>query len=97
MGTQFTGVITSLKTSAGTIFDPKYGVLAGLNCALFGEDILLVNNVACIQGFKLLFFIRAAFGIAGFGVLFTMYCASCTGARHFKQQEAKSKSKPNED
>jgi recombinational DNA repair protein (RecF pathway) len=48
----------------------------------------MVVNTACTYSLILTFFIRAAFGIAGFGVLFTVCCASCTGVRHFKQMEA---------
>lgn len=85
LGVQFNSVKTGLQNTANAIVDPTYGILAGLNCAIVGEDILLVLNTACTNGFQLMFFIRAAFGIAAFGILATMWCASCTGVRHYKQ------------
>lgn len=85
LGGQFNTVKAGLQSTANAIVDPTYGILAGLNCGIVGEDILLVLNTACTNGFQLMFFIRAAFGIAAFGILVTMWCASCTGVRHYKQ------------
>ena len=48
----------------------------------------MIVNTLCTHGLVLTFLIRTAFGIAGFGILFTMWCATCTGVRHFKQMEA---------
>lgn len=92
-GTAITNVKTNLESTVNSVVDPTYGIMAGLNCAILGEDIFLVINTVCTHGFKLSFFIRAAFGIAGFGILITMYCASCTGVRHFRQADANSKAK----
>lgn len=91
LGTTVAGIKTNLQSTVNTITDPNYGIVAGLNCAIIGEDILLVLNTLCTNGFKLSFFIRLAFGIAGFGVLFSMWCASCTGVRHYRQQQCKSR------
>ena len=85
LGTAFNTVKTNLQSTANAIVDPTYGLLAGLNCAIFGEDIVMVVSTFCSNGFQLMFFIRAAFGIAAFGILFSMWCASCTGVRHYKQ------------
>jgi|JI10StandDraft_1071094.scaffolds.fasta_scaffold77497_1 hypothetical protein len=94
LGAAFNSVTTSFQATADAILDPNYGILVGLNCAVFGDDLLMVIGTACTHGFILTFFIRAAFGIAGFGILFTICCASCTGVRHYKQMEAKKKSNP---
>jgi len=48
----------------------------------------MIVNTACTHSLLLTFLIRTSFGIAGFGVLFTMWCATCTGVRHYKQMEA---------
>lgn len=85
VGTTITNVKNTLSTTADMIMNPTYGIVAGLNCALFGEDINLIIGTTCTQGFKFIFFLRLGFGMAGFGVLFTIWCASCTGVRHYKQ------------
>lgn len=36
LGTTFSGVITALNTALGSVVDPKYGLVAGLNCAILG-------------------------------------------------------------
>ncbi len=36
MGVQFNTVTTGLQATANAIVDPTYGILAGLNCAIFG-------------------------------------------------------------
>lgn len=91
VGVTINNVKTALQGAVDTVTDPNYGIIAGLNCAILGEDLFLVVNSMCVHGFKLSFFIRLAFGIAGFGVLFTVCCASCTGVRHYKQSVINSK------
>lgn len=85
MGASFNSLISTLSNTVNTIIDPQYGIIAGFNCALLGADILMVNNAVCMNGFELLFFFRLAFGMAGFGVLFSLCCITCTGVRHYKQ------------
>lgn len=36
VGAAFDSVISSFETTADSIFDPTYGIIAGLNCAIFG-------------------------------------------------------------
>ena len=36
VGTAFDSVISSFETTADSIFDPTYGIIAGLNCAIVG-------------------------------------------------------------
>lgn len=92
-GIAVTAVKNNLLGTVATVVDPQYGIIAGLNCAIIGEDLFLIVNTVCSHGFKLSFFIRLAFGIAGFGVLFTACCASCTGVRHYKQSMVQKKSR----
>ena len=91
VGTSLDGVIATLTGAVSSIIDPTYGLVAGFNCALLGTDILMVNDVACLNGFTLLFFFRFAFGIAGIAILVALCCSTCTGVRHFKQSVAKAK------
>lgn len=65
-------------------------MIAGFNCRVIGNNLLLINNTACVHGFKMLFFFRIAFGIAGFASLFALCFASFAGVRHYKQGEANS-------
>lgn len=93
VGSSVTTVKNNLVSTVNTVVDPTYGIIAGLNCGIIGEDLFLIVNSVCSHGYKLSFFIRLAFGIAGFGILFSVCCASCTGVRHYKQSAINSKSR----
>ena len=82
-------MLTNLQTISSTITDPTYGMIAGFNCTIFGENLALVINTLCARIFNALYFLRLALGIAAFGVLFLMCCSVCTGVRHFKHSERK--------
>ena len=71
--------------SVNSLTDPTYGMLAGLNCKLFGEDFVNMQNVICGSFYNNIYIIRLTFGIAAWGILFAMCCTVCTGVRHFKQ------------
>lgn len=86
--TAFNNVISGFTSTVNSIVDPNYGLVAGFNCVIIGDNLNLVNSAICQHGFRLMFFFRVAFGMAGFGMLFAMCCISCTGVRHFKQMEA---------
>jgi hypothetical protein len=60
-------------------------VIGGLNCLPLGEDVLLINNTACINGFELVFLLRIIFGICSFSVLVALFCSTCTTVRHYNQ------------
>lgn len=84
----FKGVLNSVNTSLNSIqslTDPTYGLLAGLNCKLFGEDFATFQNVICGSFYNNIYTIRLTFGIAAWGLLFAMCCTVCSGVRHFKQ------------
>ena len=39
--------LNTAMTTINTLTDPQYGVLAGLNCKIFGEDLVRFKNVIC--------------------------------------------------
>jgi hypothetical protein len=75
------GNMTNIKN----LTDPTYGMLAGLNCQLFGQDFVTFQNVICGSFYNNVYTIRLTFGIAAWGILFIMCCTVCSGVRHFKQ------------
>ena len=94
IGGTFTTVLTNLDTTASSVTDPQYGLIAGFNCRIFGEDISLIINTLCARFFNVFYFLRIALGIGSFGILFTMCCAVCAGTRHYNQGERKDKLVP---
>ena len=72
-----------------SITDPEYGMIAGLNCLLFGEDFQMIIDTMCVRLFNVFYMLRFTLGIAGFGILFTMCCSVCSGVRHFKHAAQK--------
>lgn len=86
----FNADLTSIKTTLNgiqTLTDPKYGMLSGLNCKLFGEDFVNFQNTICGSFYNNMYIIRLTFGICAWGVLFVLCCSVCSGVRHFKQVE----------
>lgn len=84
----FRALVDTVNTNLASIqslTDPKYGMLAGLNCKLFGEDFVTFQNVICSNFYNNLYSMRITFGIAAWGILFVMFCTVCSGVRHFKQ------------
>jgi hypothetical protein len=83
MGTTF----NNLNSTLNTLLDPTYGLIAGINCLLMGEDLVLTKNSLCVSMFNSFFFLFVTIGTASFALLFSMCCIVCTGVRHFKQDE----------
>jgi hypothetical protein len=84
----FRGTLNTVSaglTNVQNLTDPTYGMLAGLNCKLFGDDFTTFQNVICGSFYNNLYTIRLTFGIAAWGLLFAMCCITCSGVRHFKQ------------
>lgn len=77
--------------SISSLTDPTYGMLAGLNCKIFGQDFVTFQNVICGSFFTNIYLIRLTFGIASWGILFSMCCIVCTGVRHYKQTNRRAK------
>jgi len=69
------------------LVDPKYGVIGGLNCKLFGEDFQTMIDTLCVNTFNSFYAHRLALGIGSWGLLFSLCCIVCSGVRHFKHGE----------
>lgn len=85
--TTFSTISAQLNSAAASVIDPKYGLIAGLNCLLIGEDVVRITKVICNEAFNNIFFMMLICGIASFGILFSMCCAVCAGVRHYKHSE----------
>ena len=85
LGNQFSSVITKISSTVSSITDPQYGLMAGFNCLIFGEDLQLLVDTLCSYIFTTVYFLRVATGMAGIIIMFTMCCTVCTGVRHYKQ------------
>ena len=83
--------INSTLSSIATLTDPKTGLVAGLNCLIFGEDFQRIHEVMCGSMYYNMYVMRLAVGISCWGVLFAMCCIVCTGVRHLKHSERKNK------
>lgn len=94
VGNTFSTTMTNLDGIASTITDPEYGIIAGFNCRLFGEDLTLLVNTLCARFFNVFYFLRLAMGILSFAILFGMCCSVCAGVRHFKHSERKDRLMP---
>ena len=90
MSTLFATIKTNLQSLA-SLTDPTYGLLAGLNCKIFGDDFTRIQQILCGSMYSNLYTMRLAMGIIAWGVLFMMCCAVCTGVRHFKHSQRKDK------
>ena len=66
------------------MIDPDYGLLAGFNCVIFGEDFNRAIETICVKFFNTVYLARLTTGISAFGILFAMCCSVCTGVRHYK-------------
>lgn len=90
MSTLFSNINTNLA-SIVALTDPNYGLLAGLNCKIFGEDFERIQKILCGSVYSSVYTMRMSFGLIAYGVLFMMCCAVCTGVRHFKHMQRKEK------
>jgi hypothetical protein len=95
INTTLTNAITALNSAAATVTDPQYGLMAGLNCRLIGEDIQRASNTFCQSIFNISYFSRLVLGLASFGILFAMCCGVCTGVRFYKNSIRKLNSADN--
>jgi hypothetical protein len=96
VGSEITSTISNLETMLHSVFDTPYGMIAGLNCLLLGEDINLISSTACTKLFTTFYFLRLTLGIAAFGILFTMCCSVCSGVRSYKHSMRRGSILPNE-
>jgi len=84
INTLFNNVITTLDATVSGVIDPQYGLVAGLNCLLIGEDIKTFVSTFCVSNFNTVYLTRLVMGISSFGILFSLCCIVCSGVRHFK-------------
>ena len=96
INTTFTNVKTSLNSAAATVVDPDYGLVAGLNCKLIGEDLQRFSQTFCQSVFTISYFTRLVMGLASFGILFSLCCGVCTGVRFYKHDIRKLNSAKND-
>ena len=85
MGPQFTTIFNTLNATLSDVVDPDYGLVAGLNCLVLGEDIVNAKDTICVTFFNSIFFLLVTIGTTSFGLLFALCCIVCTGVRHYKQ------------
>lgn len=84
LNTTFNNAVTAMDAAASTVTDSKYGLVAGLNCRLIGEDFVTLSDTFCKNVFTVSYFSRLALGCASFGILFAICCGACTGVRFYK-------------
>lgn len=82
---KMTTTFASLNTTMNPLVDPTYGLIAGINCLLLGEDIVLTKNTVCVSLFNSFYFLFVTIGTSSFALLFSMCCIVCSGVRHYKQ------------
>lgn len=88
---QFTTIKNDLTNSMKTVVDPDYGLFAGLNCKVIGEDVINAKDTICVSLFNSFFFLFVTVGTTSFAFLFALCCIVCTGVRNFKQDTFKVK------
>lgn len=96
LNTTFSNAQSSLSSASDTVVDPQYGLVAGLNCKLIGQDIQMATTTFCQSVFTISYFTRLVLGLASFGILFSMCCGVCTGVRFHKHEIRKLNSANNE-
>ena len=68
----FSNILSGLN-SINTLIDPKYGLLAGLNCRLMGEDFQRFQQATCGSIYKNVYITRLILGIASYGILISLF------------------------
>lgn len=84
VATRFNTIKTGINSINSAITDTRYGIIAGLNCKVFGEDFTRISNIMCGSMYYNMYIMRYALGLSAYGVLFAMCCIVCTGVRHYK-------------
>jgi hypothetical protein len=47
----------TLNNSISNLVDPTYGMVAGVNCLLIGEDLITTKNTVCVSLFNSLYYL----------------------------------------
>ena len=95
VNTTMDNIATTLVNAFDPILNPKFGLIAGLNCKIIGEDLQTMVSSVCVSNFNTLYITRLLMGITAFAIVFAMCCIVCSGVRHFKHSERKDKVSPN--
>lgn len=91
MKTNAQTALDAITATADSLTNPTYGLVAGLNCKVLGEDIIIAKNTVCVSLFNSIFFLLVTVGTTSFAFLFGMCCITCSGVRHYKQDQTKQK------
>ena len=83
----FEQTLDELVTGFSSLADPKFGLIAGLNCRVLGEDATLFVKTFCNNALTVSFLLAIIFGVVGYLILFISCCSVCLGVRHYKKQE----------
>lgn len=89
--TKCSDAISHIESTADKLTNPSYGLIAGLNCRVIGEDLVIAKNTVCVSFFNSMYFLLLTVGITSFAFLFGICCVTCTGVRHYKQEQTKIK------
>ena len=84
LSTTFTNAVNTMASVAQNVTDAKYGLVAGMNCRLIGEDFNTFTDTFCQSFFTVSYFARLAIGCASFGILFAVCFGPWTGVRFYK-------------
>ncbi len=84
VATLFNVIKNNLNTNVDSITNPVTGLVAGLNCRLFGEGAVRITDTLCSSLFNTFYLSRLIMGIASYGILFAICCIVCSGVRHYK-------------
>lgn len=58
--TDMNNAITNLQGLVDSVTNADFGLIAGLNCRLIGEDIMLIVNSVCVSNFNTIYITRLA-------------------------------------
>jgi hypothetical protein len=84
LNTTMSTVMTTLSASVDSITNPTYGMIAGLNCLVIGQDLNNFVSTICVSNFITIYITRQLMGISSFAILFALCCIVCSGVRHYK-------------
>jgi hypothetical protein len=80
LASTFASILQGLD-SIKTLVDPKYGLIAGLNCRIIGEDFQRTQQSLCGSLYTNLYATRLALGIASYAILLALCLFSCTARK----------------
>ena len=69
--------VTGLYASFGSLVDPTYGVLSGLNCGVIGEDLTVFKAALCQNTFSYSYFHRILMMVISMCLAFLLCCNTC--------------------